>query len=431
MKSMSRVAFAAALFAGVGGLALSAPVAAQKKGKEEKGAGLKLTPDVQKGAAAAQTALAAKDFPTAEAAIVQIEGAVQSDDDRYIAAALRLQLEANKMSGVAGASDVALKAPLDVLLVNPKTPAANLPGYAFQRGLIAYNAKAYPEALQYFERARSLGYTANNIGLQIVKAKMDSGDIAGGSAELEKVIDQQTAAGGKGEEELYRFGIAKTNQKRLGPQTLSWIKRYIAAYPTTKNFRDVLVTYGLQSQGVAVLDKGQKVDLYRLMRASKAMADQYDYEIYGQFVYDLGLPYEAKTVLTEGKAAGKIPAGSDGAEGVLKAANAAIAAEGSLTPLEARSRSAANGKLAAGTADAYLGSGNYAKAIELYRVALEKGSVDADAVNTHLGIALAMSGDKAAAKTAFAAVKAAPRADIAGFWTTWIDTPLAAVAPAA
>ena len=47
--------------------------------------------------------------------------------------------------------------------------------------------------------------------------------------------------------------------------------------------------------------------------------------------------------------------------------------------------------------------------------------MDADTVNTRLGIALARSGDKAGAKEAFAQVKGAPRADIAAFWTTYVD----------
>ncbi len=74
---------------------------------------------------------------------------------------------------------------------------------------------------------------------------------------------------------------------------------------------------------------------------------------------------------------------------------------------------------AASTADVYLGQGTYAKAAELYRTALTKGGVNADEVNTRLGIALARSGDKAGAQTAFAAVQGTPRAGIAALWNTW------------
>ena len=44
-------------------------------------------------------------------------------------------------------------------------------------------------------------------------------------------------------------------------------------------------------------------------------------------------------------------------------------------------------------------------------------------VNLHLGIALALSGDKAGAKTTFATVTGAPGSEIAGLWTTWCDAP--------
>ena len=42
---------------------------------------------------------------------------------------------------------------------------------------------------------------------------------------------------------------------------------------------------------------------------------------------------------------------------------------------------------------------------------------------TRLGIALAYSGDKAGARTAFEAVKGQPRADLAGLWIEYLDHP--------
>ncbi|MGJ3626359.1 hypothetical protein AB5I41_04495 [Sphingomonas sp. MMS24-JH45] len=198
------------------------------------------------------------------------------------------------------------------------------------------NAKDTAGALTWFQQAQQLGYTDPNLPLQLVKLKMEGGDIAGGSAELEKVIDAQVAAGQKPDEQLFRYAIARTNQKRLAPQTYGWLRRYVTVYPSAKTWRDVVVTYGLQPQGVATLDKGQKVDLYRLMATAKALADQYDYEIYAQWAFDLGLPYETKAVLAEGKAAGKIPASSANANSLATAANTAISNEGSLAGLEPR-----------------------------------------------------------------------------------------------
>ncbi|MCD2315214.1 hypothetical protein LQ954_03510 [Sphingomonas sp. IC-11] len=427
MKSISRVAFAAALMAGAAGLAVSPPAVAQKKKEEQKAPSLKLSKEVQNAAAAAQKAIAAKDFATASTQLTAAQGSAKSDDDRYIIAALQLQAEATKLQDARASnqqvSDQGLKAPLEALIANPKTPAVDVAKYNYQLGVMASNAKDSAGAINYFQRAQQLGYTDPNLPLQMVKLKMDAGDIAGGSAELEKAIDAQTAAGQKPSEDLYKYAIAQTNKKRMGPQTAGWIKRWLVAYPTAQNWRDGIVTYGMTQQSAVTLDKGQKVDMYRLLRATKGLADQYDYEAYAQWTYDLGLPYETKTVLEEGKASGKVPASSNSASDLLRLANQAIATEGSLAPVEAKAKAGANGRIALNTGDAYLGMGNWAKAIELYRVALQKGGVDADTVNTHLGIALANSGDKAAAKAAFAEVKTAPRSEIASFWTLYLDNP--------
>jgi hypothetical protein len=134
-----------------------------------------------------------------------------------------------------------------------------------------------------------------------------------------------------------------------------------------------------------------------------------------------GLPGEAKAVIDEGYALGKAPRTSKALADIYATSTGKIAADrASLAKSEAAANSSANGKLASGTADAYLGYGEDAKAAALYRVALAKGGVDTDAVNTHLGIALARSGQTAEAKAAFALVKG-PRAEIANYWVTWLD----------
>jgi hypothetical protein len=61
--------------------------------------------------------------------------------------------------------------------------------------------------------------------------------------------------------------------------------------------------------------------------------------------------------------------------------------------------------------------------VEMYKLAVTKGGIDLDPVNLHLGIALALSGNKADAQTAFAAVKTSPNSDIAKLWMTWLVTP--------
>jgi Flp pilus assembly protein TadD len=70
--------------------------------------------------------------------------------------------------------------------------------------------------------------------------------------------------------------------------------------------------------------------------------------------------------------------------------------------------------------DRYYAMGDYAKAADLYRMAMGKPGVDGAVANLHLGMALARSGDKAGATTALNAVTG-PRADIAKFWLAYVN----------
>lgn len=428
MKTFSTFAMALALSTGAAGVVLTTPATAQKK-KEDTGP--KMSPDALKAAQAAQTALAAKDVATAEPSVVQLETVAKTDDDRYFAAALRYNLEQVKIQNARAANpnapvdETTLAKPMEALLASPKTPAAEKGKLAYSRGLLAYNGKQFPTAIQFFTQAKELGYNDPNLGLQIAQAKVGGGDVAGGLTDLQATVQQMNASGQKPGEDLYRYGIARANAAKMGPQTMTWLQDYVVAYPTPKNWRDVVVTYGLSSNSIAKLDDNQKIDLFRLLRQTRALADQNDYLEYADDVQRRGLPSEASAVIKEGQAAGKIPAANTLAKALLTEATRAAAAEGSLAPLKTRANAAANGKLAAGTADAYLGQDNFTEAAALYRVALQKGGVDADEVNTHLGIALAKSGDKAGAKAAFDAVKGAPRSGIASLWTAYLNAPAA------
>ena len=84
---------------------------------------------------------------------------------------------------------------------------------------------------------------------------------------------------------------------------------------------------------------------------------------------------------------------------------------------------AKDGSTASQTADAYLASANYAKALELYDLAIQKGGVNAEEVNLHRGEALFYLGRKDEARAAFALVKGPATADIALLWTTALGLP--------
>lgn len=426
MNTLSRALLPALLLTGVaGGAIVAGPAVAQKKPAPPK-----LTPAALKAAQAAQTAIRAGDLATGETAVGELDAAAKTDNDKYYAASLRLELEqarvrvARQTNPNAQIDQTRLAGPLDALLASPLTPPEQKGQLAYVRGQISYDSKQYPQTLQYWQQAKQLGYADPNLDLNIMRVKEQTGDTQGALTDLDAEIKRASAAGQKPGEDLYRYGLAR-GIKQPG-QALPWMQRLLAAYPTTKNWRDVAVLYGLQPNSVATLDKQQKLDLFRLMHQTKSLADEFDYREYSQDAFDRGLPEEAKRIINEGIAAGKIPAGSSGYRAFQTEVNKAIANESPLGPLDTRSRSAKDGKLAAQTAEAYLSQNNNAKAADLYRIALQKGGVNADEVNTRLGIALARQGDKEGARAAFTAVTGAPRADLAKLWITYLDAPAAA-----
>lgn len=428
MNTVSKALLPALLLTGAAaGALVAAPAQAQKK---EKAQAPKLSPDVLKPLQAAEAALKANDTATAEPAIAQAEAAAKTEDDRYFAASLRINLEQQKLRAQRAANPAAvvdqqrLAAPLQVLLASPRTGQAEKAQFATILGQLAYERKQLPQALQFFQQAKQLGSTDPNLDLNIVRVREQSGDVGGALADLDAQIQRQVAAGQKPQEDLYRYGLARA-MKQPG-QALPWMQRLLAAYPNAKNWRDMLLLYGIAPNAIAKLDTPQKIDLFRLMNDTNSLADQYDYMDYASKLRDRGLPVESRRVLQKGIASGKVPAANTEAKAMQAELTRFIASEGPLGPLEARANSARDGKLAAQTADAYLSQENNAKAAELYRLALQKGGVNADEVNTRLGIALARQGDKAGAKAAFGAVQGQPRQGLAQLWITHLDAPTTA-----
>lgn len=147
-----------------------------------------------------------------------------------------------------------------------------------------------------------------------------------------------------------------------------------------------------------------KVDLFRLQRATNSFEGEGDYYPYVDALMTRGLPGEAKAVLDEAFAAGKLDKNKATWRDIYNSASTRAAGD----------KSAPNG-------DVYLGRGDYAKAAAAYRADVAKGGAAADVANLRLGIALARSGDKAGATAALNAVKG-QRASIAQMWLLYLQS---------
>ncbi|WP_313534337.1 hypothetical protein [Sphingomonas sp.] len=425
MKVVSKLALTAMLALGSTAL-VSTPALAQK---DKKGAAAKEDPNAlkvgdafRKAAQPAMDAVQAKNWAAATPALDALDQVAQNDDEKYYAAYLRtrVQIGQNDMAG--------LTKTLPILIASPRTPANELPIYKRQYYTIvgnqALNEKKYPEAIDGLTKAREAGNNDFDVSIALANAYAATGKPNESVAEVDRAIQAVRATGQKPPVAWYQFAIPRVYATGNRAATAEWMKKMIADYPTKQNWRwGVLVMRGSADSAGGRLTAAQRIDLYRLLRTTKVLADQNDYLDYAESVNAAGLPWEAVKVIDEGRAEGKLPAGNADIGRVYASAQTKSKSEGSLTPLIKQSQAAANGKMAAQTGDAFLASGDYAKAVELYDMALQKGGVAADDVNLHRGIALYNLGRKDEARTGFGQVKAAPAVDLAALWMVALDLP--------
>jgi hypothetical protein len=427
MKMVSKLAVAAMLSLGV--VAMAAPASAQEQEKpkkekkakkgEQQEAGLSVSPEYRKAAAAAENALKAKDWAGAETNLAAAEALIKNEDEKYFAAAMRLQIEAHNAS-----NEGMIKA-LDILLVSPRTPPANLAYYNFLRGNASFLLKKHADALPYLLKARELGSTEKDLPLLLVQAYANTNQVPQAVAEMNKAIDAEHAAGRKPPEAWYEYAISKVYGSGDRTATAAWLQREIADYPTLKNWRRVIVLYrDSLNANKESLDRKQKLQLFRLMRGTGALADANDYIDYAQAAINSGLPWEAVAAVEEGRTSGKLDKSESQSTALLTSGQARVKNEGSLDTLAA-SGLKGSGKDAANAGDALLAAGNYAKAVELYDAALSKGGApNVSEVQLNRGVALFRLNRNDEALTAFGAVQGAPLSDIAGFWTSYLKMPV-------
>ena len=413
MKTVSRAAFGLALAIGVAvPLAVSPAMAAkEKKEKPAPAKAWQLSKEFRAAYIPADAAVKAN-APDAIAKIEAAEAVVKNGDEKYIAGTLRLTL---------GQATKNPKLQLDgiiAMIASGSAAPVDAPKLNMAAGQLAYQAGNYTDAKKYLAEAIRLGNPGVDANLLLAEANFKLGTTLEGLTALDGAIKAEQAAGRKAPAEWYGRAAAMAYKAKMTGETAKWTREQVRAYPTPENWRSALVIY----RDSANLDNQTLIDLFRLMHDTKALAGERDFFEYASLAITGALPGEAKTVIEEGFASGAVSKSSRAVAERLTDANAKIPSDkASVVSDEKRAPSAPDGRLAANTGSAYLAYGDYAKAIDLFRLAQKKGGIDADVVNTRLGIALARAGQKDAARAAFQAVTGPARKEVAQFWLLWLD----------
>lgn len=411
MKTVSRAAIGIAFAMGVAVPLAVSPALAEKKEKPAPAKQWQLSKEFRAAYVAADAAVKAN-APDAVTKIEAAEATVKNGDEKYIAGTLRLTLgQATKNPKLQADGIMAM-------IASGSAAAVDAPKLNMAAGQLAYQAGNYVDAKKYLAESIRLGNPGVDAHLLLAEANFKAGTTQEGLGALDAAIKAEQAAGRKAPPEWYGRGAAMAYKAKMNSETAKWTREQVRAYPTSENWRSALVIY----RDGTTLDNQAMLDLFRLMHDTKALAGERDFFEYASLAVTGALPGEAKAVIEEGFASGAVSKSSRAVSERLTDANNKIASDkASVIADEKRAASAPDGRLAANTGSAYLAYGDYAKAIDLFRLAQKKGGIDADVVNTRLGIALARSGQKDAAKAAFQAVTGATRKDIAQFWLLWLD----------
>ncbi|HEX8625411.1 MAG TPA: tetratricopeptide repeat protein [Allosphingosinicella sp.] len=418
MKSVSRIALGVALVLGGASVVATAPADAQKKKKGEAApaaSGITLTKEERTAMAPVQTAVQAKDWAAAQAALPAAVAAATSPGGRYAIGRFRLEI------GL-GTNNVAMQAQgLDDLVASGEVNATDLPTIYRNQGVLANNAGNKAKAEAAFAKVVELSPNDPEAMISLAQVKNELRKPAEAVQLISRAIDLKRGAGQKVDESWYKYALKLAFDGRSNPalreasQKLS--RELVAAYPTKENWRDSVLIY----RDTNNLDAAADLDVLRFLRASGSLAGERDWYDLADGLYKAGNYAEAKAVLDDGAAKRMIDPKKAAFAELVRLTNARMAGDrASLGGEESKAMAAATGANALKIGDAFYGYGEHAKAIALYRAALTKGGVDANLVNTRLAMALLASGDRAGAETAFRSLTG-PRQNLGAFWLAWLS----------
>ncbi|MBV9931408.1 MAG: hypothetical protein JO013_10755 [Alphaproteobacteria bacterium] len=408
MKLVSSLALAAAV--AVGGVAVQPALAAPKKEEAKPAAPTRkwnISPEAKKPLQELEAAVKAKDPAAYATKLAAAQAVLKTNDDKYALAQLMLQhaLDTNDVPGQIAALQAAVASgalePADAAKANRSL------------GILAANSNNWPLAESALTAATASDANDIDSVINLARAKIELNKPAEALTLLRKGIALNTAAGKPSPESWYQNALKLAYNSHNDAAVAEINGQLLTLFPTQANFKNAVAIYRASGK----LPSNAEMDLLRLNLASGTAAKN-DYIYLASLADQAGLPAEAKGVIDAGRRAGLLGA-ADGAQ-IYNANAPKIAADrASLASDEAKARAGGSGRLALNTGNAYYGYGDYAKAAELFRLALTKPDADASLANLRLGEALAMAGDKAGAAAAFKAVTG-PRADVAALWSTWL-----------
>ena len=367
-----------------------------------------LTKKAREALAGYNDAVNAGDAAKTAAAKAEAEAAAKSDADRCVLGQINLNV------AVKSGNNASIATAIEALAANPTSDKSQVAPLLLNAAKIKFNSKDYAGASAILDKVVAASPTSGEAYILMAESRFKTGRQAEAPAMALKAIAAEKAAGRKAPEAWYKHGVAMAFDTK-NPQAVDLAREWVAAYPTSQNWRDALRILAMDSK----LPENDLIDIYRLQMAAKAMAGTADYARFANLSSRLGYPGETEAVINAGISANALSKTNAEVATMLKTATGKVAADkASLTSATAKALASGNAKSAMNYGDANYGYGNYTKAAEVYRAVAGMSGADVTTANLRLGMSLAMAGDKAGADAALKAVTG-PKAAIAQFWMAY------------
>ena len=395
------------LLATAGMVVAGTPAMAKKQ--SATGPAVQMSESFRASAYAADAAIKAGDAASAQARVAGLMPT--SDFEAYVAAGLRFE------TAVLRQDFQAQRIALTDMFKTGSVPKKDAPRLRYIAGYLSYVVGNNDDALAQLDYAKTLGYDGIDATMLRADIYFRKNKPKDARPYVREALARQRASGQPIPAAWYDRAISMAYAAGDWSEVGSLYRERLSLYGSAGEWRSALANY-LTAPG---MDAQVQLDLYRLQAANGAMASERDYQAYAQFAEKAGNHAEAKAIIEAGRAAGKLTSTQAATAAVMKSVTPKAAKQIAGLPAAAKKAATAkDGSAALAVADDYFSLSQFPQAVEQYRLALSKGGVDRGRANTRLGIALARSGDLPGGKAALAQVDG-NWANVAGFWTVWID----------
>ena len=343
----------------------------------------------------------------------QLDGmfaAIVNQDDRLMAGNLALDF------GRLTKDNAMLRRAIATMLESGKVAPAEQPRMNYFLGSLAYDAKDYATARTALTAATNGGYHENDVDALLADAYISDKQVPQGLAMLRQQVVSGKSSGKPAGQNVMRRGLSVAYTNKLTVDAAFFSAALAETYPSPTNWNAAIAIV----RDIAKYPPQETLDLMRLMERTQSFVEERDYIEYIQAADARRSPGEVLKIIGLGMTSGKLKANDLFVAESRTIANQRLAGDKTaLVSLDRDARSASSSATTAmAAADAFLSYDDFAKAADLYKIAVAKPGADQDRANHRLGIAQLSLGQVAEAQASFAKV-AGVRKPMAQLWSIY------------